>query len=276
MDYSLGDWQPIESAFWEIATPCFSTQVNIIEVVDRYINPQLGFYRGSTPLIDSYRSYLIQTVKDVDCVIQLSRTDKFQLDEFIAFSIDMTLANADPWKYTGFFIKSLVAHPDFKELCQLSNDKIWDKLDPLLEQMLSLGGLYRLEKYVKVAHVLLDIAFDIGWDARFNQVFQLKQRDGLDGNPERAASLREVSLFIARNFWFRGYLKATKEMLLIGFPDVPEEIESLDKYRIEELFLLTPQEAVLQLLKNSTDKALRDTSSSQIVKGALRVMSAER
>lgn len=269
----LGDWQPIVSPFWEAATSCFIADLDILEIVNAYIQDHINLYDTPFKLVDSYRSYLIQVIKDIDYVISQSQENRPAIEEYKNASIDLTFDRAQPWRYTAPAVQSILINLNVEEFADKEPYQIWNAVKVRLDEAYQFGSLYRIDKYVKVAHVILDMAFDIGWDAKYAKASQIKNIEGLTGNLERAATLRETSLFIARNFYCRGHELAVSQMLLIGFPDISPVISTLNAKDTRRLLLdLTSQEAVNYLLQDQMNETTRNNSCNQIVRGALRVI----
>lgn len=272
-EFDIGEWKEFKDANWEKQPFLFASDISALAVSNQYIECHVNKIDMPFRLIDSYRSYLIQAIKDTDHLVSSIISGEDQIQNQITYSIDSALTRAQPWRFTGYLLKFINSQIYTSHLRDLDASHIWPLVDTLLQEAFENGSLFRIEKYIKVAHVLLDISFDIGWDTVHKKASLLKQVEGLINNPERAATLREVSLFIGRNFWYRGFMEAAEQIIYIGFPDIPEVVGSLKREELENLLTkMNSREAVQTLFNAQMEKSSKSTSCSQIVEGALRII----
>jgi len=275
--FDLGDWKEIDSAPWEIQPFSFVSDIDVVTACNDYIRRHVNLIETPVRLVDSYRSYLIQVLKDVDYLIGYVKRDHAFLTDHIDYVVDTCLARAQPWRFTAYTIKFVSARLNKDEIALQEGALLWAFVHPLLEEAFENGSLFRIEKYIKVGHVLMDMSFDIGWDSIYSRASQLKVIEGLTSNPERAATLRELALYMARNFWLRRYFEAAKQILYIGFPDILDVITSLKDQDLEVLLIdMNAKQAVYSLFSDQMAQSTKHVSCNQIVEGALRIIGGDR
>lgn len=279
LNIELSGWQP------RPVTPpsvqyLFSSSINLTEYCNTLIARQAGFGEISHVLISSYRSYLMQAVKDIDVFLsglkQPVDVDRLS-HEAISASIDTMFVHAQPWRFTAQAIAFVAKQVDIKELDGLSEpEQIKSFILPVMALAFDRGALYRFDKYFKVGHVLFDMLFDAGWDCAYLRVSDLKSTDGFSGNPQRGASLREIALYLARNLYTRGEYQAARHFLFLGFPDIPDVVASLSEEELKTLVLHTPPQKTAQTLLSSDHKlSMRNVNCNHIVQGAMRILNRE-
>jgi len=269
----IGEWQESAWVSKEVQPYCFVSDIDVAYTCNDFIDRHVNLLETPKRLVDSYRSYLIQALKDIDYLIGYFLRGHRTLNMQTHYVIDTTLAKAQPWRFTAYILRYVASHWQANEIIAGDSRTIWSHLQPLLDEAFNNGSLFRIEKYIKVGHVLMDISFDIGWDAFYTKASQLKMKEGLNANPERAATLREPALYIARNFWVRKYSEAAKQVLYIGFSDITEVITTLKDRDIEELLVeMNSNQAVQALFRDQMSQSTKNVSCSQIVEGALRVI----
>lgn len=275
--FELGEWKGQSNALWETQSYCFASEINILEVCNGFIQKHGSRLDISSRLVDSYRSYLIQTIKDIDYYLANLNSGTYGIADFTNFIVDVSLTKAQPWRFTAYALRFIASKLSSYKVDELDGHTLWSLIHPLLDEAFENGSLYRIEKYIKVGHVIMDVAYDVGWCSIYSKASQLKGVEGLSGNPERSSTLRELSLFYSRNFWQRGYVDAAKQILCIGFPDIPHVMSSLDDEDIERLLLkVNSNEAIQILFNDQMAKSTKNVSCNQVVEGALRVIGLER
>ncbi|MFA0809427.1 hypothetical protein [Microbulbifer epialgicus] len=272
----LGEWEPLPEPGWEKQPLTFLSEIDLVAICNNFIHQHVNLYDQPSRIVDSYRSYLIQAFKDLDCLVGRLKDRHLDPSEQINYIIDSSLARAQPWRFTSYLISSVHAQLDIGQISNLRGKQLWNYLKPMVDRSFERGNLYKIEKYTRAAHVLLDISFDIGWDSKFSKSSQLKALEGMGANPQRAATLRELGLYLARNFWKREFYSGAKQILYIGFPDLPEVIHRLSKEQIEKiLFEMEPKKAVQLLFVEETAKISKNISCNQIVEGAMRILNGK-
>jgi len=273
-NFEICEWSPSLNAPWESSAYIFVSDIETLKVCNELIDRHVNYVIYPVRLIDSYRSYLIQCLKDLDFLVNSIKSQSCIINSQLAHLIDVTFVKAQPWRFTNYFISTLFHHIEYEKVRDLEGAKLWHYLQPMVEETFQQGSLYRIEKYIKVSHVLMDMAFDIGWDTVYSKASKLKALEGLVANPERAATLREVSLHISRNFWLRGFTSAAKQILFIGFPDIPQVIDKLSMDEVEDLLVeKSSKQAVQILFSEEMARNAKNVNCNQIVEGALRIIS---
>lgn len=269
----LGEWKPLQEASWETLPFNFVSDIDLVTICNDYINRHVNLFDMPVRLVDSYRSYLIQALKDVDYLIGRIKAGPFEIADQLNYVIDISLSRAQPWRFTGYLLSAIYQRLDSQKVISLDKVQLWHYIQPLIEESFEQGALFKIEKYIKVGHVMMDMSFDIGWDSMFSKASQLKALEGLVANPERAATLRELGLYVARNFWTRELYEAAKQVLYIGFPDIPQVIGGLGNEEFEELLNgMNSKQAVQLLFSEEMAKSSRNVSCNQIVEGAMRII----
>jgi hypothetical protein len=275
--FDLCEWQGAESAPWEKQSFCFVSDIDVVSVCNDYIHRHVNLIETPVRLLDSYRSYLIQVLKDVDYLIGKLTLNQDSLTIHTNYVVDVSLAKAQPWRFTAYALKFISSRLNSSDIESLVGASLWLYIDPILNEAFENGSLFRLEKYIKVGHVLMDMSFDIGWDSLYAKPSQLKVIEGLTANPERAATLRELALYIARNFWIRNYQDAAKQILYIGFADIPDVITTLKDNDLQTLLIeMNSKQAVHTLFSDQMMQSAKNLNCNQIVEGALRIIGGER
>lgn len=275
--FDLGEWRETESAPWEVQPFCFVSDMDVVAVCNDYIQRHVNLIETPVRLVDSYRSYLIQVFKDVDYLIGSLKRCQDSLAIHTDYVVDASLAKAQPWRFTAYALKFVSSRLNANDVASLVGAPLWLYIHPILDEAFENGSLFRIEKYIKVGHVLMDMSFDIGWDSLYAKASQLKVIEGFIANPERAATLRELALYIARNFWLRKYLDAARQILYIGFPDIPDVVASLKDPDLEALLIeMNSKQAVHTLFSDQMAQSTKNVSCNQIVEGALRIIGGER
>ena len=264
----IDEWSPSrEIGHWEQGQYNLACEIPIDSIVNDIISKSSTLTVYDERFIESYRSYLIQSIKDCDRYI--SQPDL--LHSIMNKSIDLTILKAQPWRYTVNFIK-FSSKSLSENIC--SDVKGGEQIQTVFNKAAECGAIYSLDKYHKVSHVLLDIAFDAGWDSIHQKVDPLKRIEGIYDNVERTYTLREISLSFARNLLERGFINASRQLLLIGFVDIAETICSLSDTDLLKLLSKQSSEGAIQNLFNyQLELGSKNTNCNHIAEGALRLLS---
>lgn len=276
-EFDIGEWRQFNNSYWQSDPYLFSTEIDSLSICNGFIESHVNKIETPFRLIDSYRSYLIQSIKDVDYQVSALLKGRNQFEQQITYSIDSSITKAQPWRFTCYLQKYINSQMSEEIIHNIDPCRVWPIVESMLEQAFENGALFRIEKYIKVAHVLMDISFDIGWDSIYSKASSLKHIEGLTTNPERAATLREISLFIGRNFWSRNFFEAAEQIIYIGFPDIPHVVGNIEKGELERILTkMNSKEAVQTLFSAQMAHSSKSTSCNQIVEGALRIIGGRR
>lgn len=227
----------------------------------------------SVQLKNSYRSYLKQCF--FDCMnIAVSIMDGVWIfDEYKNFTFDKAIRFSNPAYYTHQLISYIFSKKNCDTLMLSDADELWEILNGLIDKAVDAGAIYNFTKYIKISHVIADIAFDAGYSNVYKNVQQIKAQMGLPSGGKRAASLREVSIAFAKNLLSRGFKEAARQVLLIGFPDIPITIKKLNDGDMKDLLLeMDAPQAVQVLLSEKMSAPLAKGSSAHIIDSVFRFL----
>ncbi len=241
--------------------------VDRIIISDKYANQTNPRFR------ESYRSYLMQLIKEC-CYLLRERDNASDLLQRVSIAgLDSALLLATPWRFTYDGLHFIHVHRERFISCA-QEQRFSALFHSIVTQGIDQGPVYSLAKYERVVHVILDLCFDIGWSTRCDNVSELKQIEGLNSNPERVATLRNLAITIARNLFSRGAHSAARQVLVFGFPDAPHVQTTLTKDRLYDLLVVKhPVAALKAILATSNELAVKTMQQRQIVEGVFHVLS---
>ena len=267
MDVELGEWSPTKTMVPVDPEdyPALHGR-NPLEFVNNFIHEQSKRCVVSPVLANSYRTYWLQILKDLNDWWVCNRKGKKLSTRNV---IDTTLAKAQPWRFTAHFIDYLNRHFTGTIRVFATPEEMWDRFEGAVDDALENGSIYALPRYQKVSHVLLDLAYDAGWNTRYASIATLKQQEGLDINIERTSVLRSLTLYLAQHAYLRSYPLAAREVLLFGFPDSADVVSALEEHQLGELLDKPAKEAARTLINQQLAEMDLKERASQITRGAL-------
>jgi len=275
---NLAQWQPTLSEPWSDKSHDFDLLdgIDTLCEANKIIDRQNIYHLYPSALVNSYRSYLIQVIKECAYLMEQSAiVGNADCLEVIDTAVDHTLSYAFSWRLTASAIQHIF---DQGEIVDPDNcpETLWSICWQRLDRAFETGSLYNMKHYIQVMHVIYDLAFDLGWHHRYHNVMLFKKSEGLTDNPERSVAIRNVCLTIARSFYRRDYKRDSKTILQMGFPDVPEMQSQLSDKDLHLLLLDCDSRTATKILLSETfNTSTRNLQCNQLVEGALRLLRGE-
>lgn len=269
VDISIADWVPVVENLYEQDSLGLPAESQIL--IDAVIGRLQTHDMTSVQMKESYRSYLKQCF--FDCMnIAVNFIDGVWIfDEYKNASFDKAIKFSNPAYFTHQSLNFIFTKRNCDAFLLSDADELWEILNELIDKAIDAGAIYPFAKYVKISHVIADIAFDAGYSDVYQNIQQIKAQMGLPAGEKRAASLREVSIALAKNLLSREFNEAARQVLLIGFPDIPTTIKKLSNDDISDLLLnMDAPQAVQVLLSEKMSSPLGKGSSAHIVKSVFR------
>lgn len=278
LEFKIGDWKPLIDPDWTGNGYLLVQYMDLPTLRDEILKRQNKAGGGgySARILASYLSYIAQTLKDIDFVVQAFRKNPEGagdiVERILNYSLDSPITTRQPWRYTTTVITYMLEQEDLGSLCKEDPYDIYFQIERLLFRALSDDQFMSLEKYVKTANVLLDFAFEAGWYLKFNRCLDIKKIEGMTEQVSKGLEIREVSLVMANSFFKRGMPLAVKKILKLGFMDIREVIEDLTHEETKAILLAPPKYAVKVLMNAGEERSLAGTHNN-IAAAVMRILS---
>jgi hypothetical protein len=274
---AIGNWMPETKAPWSEKGYAEINDLDIFEFFDGLLAKQAVPENVSPKTISSYTSYIIQILKDADYIIQIFRAgggDQYQeAQKVLDFSIDSAINKRQPWRFTYSALEFILNSNGLEEAVKNPDVNMAEFLTAVIEKGLVDEQVLSVEKYMKVAHVIIDYAFESGWHETYSRVLEMKVSEGLNLSVSRGLEIRQVALIMAFSFNRRGKIEGAREALALGFVDAHKLISEMEIIELTDLFKLTPKEALRTLLAAAQEHQISGAYSN-IVAGVMRILSS--
>lgn len=268
----LGDWEFSAGASDDDPEnyPLFESS-DIIEIAKDYAQQEALRHgnRLDGPIAASYINYWLQILKDLNAWwLARQQGKRLSPDQ----RMDVTIAQAYPWRFTCHFIDYLNSECASKLRAFATTKECIDLFQQHIPLAVTTGALYSFTRYQKVAHFLMDLAYDAGWSKEYRGVRGLKEREGIEDNIERATVHHILALYFAQAAAKRGKFMAGKELLIFGFPSAIAQINNMNENTVSTLLKQPPKKIVKFLMGAQISEEHIQKNAQAIANGALGLL----